>query len=87
MPCVHLPKISPKVDDTLFARAQRLISRADVANLCVAALVVGDGKQIALDCVTQPFSRLEADLAVANPRTAEQALDSFVSQGIPYHYD
>ena len=68
------------VDDKLLNNKKRSISRADVANLCVAALSIGKGKKVALDCITQ--SR-DDDEPV---KTAEAALEMFLQQSKVYDY-
>lgn len=68
------------VNDKLLNNTKRSISRADVANLCVAALSVAKGKKVALDCITQPR---EDDEPV---KTAEEALQLFLEESKVYDY-
>jgi hypothetical protein len=69
------------VDDKLLNYTKRSISRADVANLCVAALTVGKGQKVALDCITQPLTEEGAVV-----KTAEEALELFLSKEQAYNY-
>jgi uncharacterized protein YbjT (DUF2867 family) len=69
------------VDDKLLENKKRSISRGDVADLCIAALTVGRGKKVALDCITRAP---EPDATVK--ATAEVALRDFLKQGKPYDY-
>lgn len=68
------------VDDKLLSNKKRSVSRADVANLCLAALMIGKGKKIALDCITQPR---DDDGPV---KTAEEALEMFLQDRKVYDY-
>ena len=70
------------VDDILLNNTQRSISRADVANLCVAALSVGKGQKVALDAITKPLEEGQE----APSKTAEEALEAFLQQNKTYHY-
>ena len=72
------------VNDNLLKNKKRSISRADVANLCVAALTVGKGKKIALDCITQPR---DDDSDDEEPiKSAEEALEQFLQTSKVYDY-
>ena len=68
------------VNDNLLNEKKRSISRADVANLCVAALSIGKGKKIALDCITRPRNDNEP------VKTAEEALETFLLESKVYDY-
>lgn len=68
------------VNDNLLKNTKRSISRADVANLCVAALSVGKGKKVALDCITQP-SQDEGPV-----KSAAEALEAFLEESKVYDY-
>lgn len=68
------------VDDKLLENKKRSISRGDVANLCVAALTVGKGRSVALDCITQ-----EVEDGATVP-SAEEALQSFLESSPVYDY-
>jgi uncharacterized protein YbjT (DUF2867 family) len=73
------------VNDDLMLQKKRSISREDVANLCVAALVVhsdrgSTGQKVALDCITIPAS------PGTTVRTPEQALRDFLQQSKVYDY-
>lgn len=70
------------VNDKLLERKKRSISRADVANLCVASLSEGEGKKIALDCITQPVGEGGA----TKVRSPEEALKEFCSEAKAYNY-
>ena len=68
------------VDDKLMQKKKRSICREDVAKLCVAALVHGKGQQVSLDCIT---------VAVEDgnkPRTADEALTTFLQEQKTYNY-
>ena len=68
------------VDDKLMERKKRSISREDVANLCVASLVHGQGKKVSFDCIT---------VAVEDgrkPKTAEEAFTAFLKEQKTYNY-
>ena len=69
------------VDDKLLSSSSRSISRADVANLCVAALKIGQGKKFSLDCITK---EPEEGSAIASP---EDALESFLKTKKVYNYN
>ena len=72
------------VNDNLLKNKKRSISRADVANLCVAALSIGKDKKIALDCITQPR---DDDSDEETPiKTAEEALEQFLQESKVYDY-
>lgn len=66
------------VDDKLMERKARSISRADVANLCVAALAVGNGKKVSFDCVTQ---ETEGEI-----KSAEDVLSEYLKAAPVYNY-
>lgn len=68
------------VDDKLMANKKRSISREDVANLCVAALVHGQGKKVSLDCITVAVDEGK------KPRTAEEAFQAFLKEQKAYNY-
>lgn len=68
------------VDDNLLENKKRSISRADVANLCVAALKVCRRKKVSLDCITREPAE------GTNVVTAEEALTEFLSQEKVYDY-
>lgn len=68
------------VDDKLLENKKRSISRADVANLCVAALTLGKGQKIALDCITR---EVEAGLVI---KSADEALSEFLNENKVYNY-
>ena len=70
------------VDDELLKRKKHSISRSGVADMCVAALVKGTGKKVALDCITEP--RAEDDATDAP--SAEEALEAFLKEGKVYDY-
>ena len=74
------------VDDVLFQRTKRSISRADVANLCVAALSVAKDQKVALDCITQPLSE-DNNNKSQQLQTADQALKAFLESGKKYNYE
>lgn len=69
------------VNDVLLENKKRSISRADVANLCVASLSVARGKKIAFDCITQEGKEGE------EIPSAEKALADFLAEGKVYNYD
>lgn len=71
------------VNDKLLERKKRSINRSDVAKLCVAALVEGEGKKIALDCITQPVGEGEA----ARVRSPEEAFKEFIAEAKEYDYN
>ena len=62
------------VDDKLIDRKKRSISRADVANLCIAALTVGKGQNVSLDCITRETTEGE------KVKSAEDALLDFLKE-------
>jgi hypothetical protein len=70
------------VDDELMMNKKRSISRADVAELCVAALTVGQkyDYSVSLDCITQPT---EEGMA---PKSAEEVLEAFLKTGKTANY-
>lgn len=71
------------VNDKLLKNKKRSISRADVASLCVAALLVGKGKNIALDCISQPRDDDDSEEPI---KTAEEALELFLQESKVYDY-
>ena len=73
------------VNDSLLKNKKRSISRGDVANLCVAALSIGKGKKIALDCITQPRDN-DNDESQEPIKTAEDALEEFLQESKVYNY-
>ncbi len=91
------------VDDVLLQETKRSISRADVANLCVAALVVGKNKRVSFDCITQPVIQSTtirdddstnnnapsntATTTTTTPKTAEQVLAAFLQTGRTTNYE
>lgn len=75
------------VNDNLLKNKKRSISRGDVANLCVAALSIGKGKRIALDCITQPRDYDDDDDESQEPiKTAEEVLEEFLQESKVYNY-
>ena len=62
------------VDDKLIDRKKRSISRSDVANLCIAALTVGKGRNVSLDCITRETAEGE------KVKSAEEALLDFFKE-------
>jgi uncharacterized protein YbjT (DUF2867 family) len=66
------------VDDSLMQRKSRSISRADVANLCVAALSVAKGRKVSLDCITQPTE--------GTTKSAEESLSEYLQSAKVYNY-
>lgn len=71
------------VNDKLLQNKKRSISREDVANLCVAALVLGRGHKLSFDCITAaPPEGGSTDKI----RTAEEALADFMKQAKKYDY-
>lgn len=62
-------------DDKLTSCQEKSIARADVANLCAAALTVGMAKNVSLDCI----SRVSDDGSL--PLSAEDALKAFITEG------
>lgn len=63
------------VDDELLKNEKRSISRADVANLCIAALTEGRGKKVSFDCITRETAE------GTKVQSAKEALSSFLSTG------
>jgi hypothetical protein len=53
-----------------------------VAELCIAALAKESEKKIAFDCITQARDTGGS----TSFRTAEEALEAFLKQGIKYNY-
>lgn len=69
------------VDDKLLKNEKRSISRADVANLCVAALEVGkDGQSVSLDCIA---TDVEEGTEI---KSATAALEEFLSKEMTCDY-
>ncbi len=68
------------VDDKLIERKKRSISRADVANLCIAALTVGNRKGVSFDCVTEEANEGET------VKSAEDALKEFLKENKTANY-
>ena len=68
------------VDDKLMKNKKRSISREDVANLCVAALLQGQGEKVALDCITVAVDDGK------KPKTAEEAFTAFLEEQKTYNY-
>lgn len=68
------------VDDKLIDSKKRSISRADVANLCVAALTVGKDQSVSFDCITRPVKEGQPVLS------AEEALLAFLKLGKTANY-
>jgi hypothetical protein len=68
------------VDDKLIERKKRSISRADVANLCIAALTLGNKRSVSFDCITTEGSEGET------VRSAEEALRDFLSKNKTANY-
>lgn len=68
------------VDDVLMSNKKRSISRADVANLCVAALSVGKAKKVSFDCITRPVEGSKP------PTSAEEVLTEFLKTGKTTNY-
>jgi uncharacterized protein YbjT (DUF2867 family) len=68
------------IDDILLKNKKRSISRADVANLCVAALGLESPTQISLDCITRPVDSKE------NVHSADEALADFLKEAKIYNY-
>lgn len=69
------------VDDNLLKREKRSISRTDVANLCIAAIMVGKGKNVSFDCITNPVEE------GGKVKTAEEALTEFLAMGKTANYN
>mmetsp|Transcript_16605 Transcript_16605/g.30206 ORF Transcript_16605/g.30206 Transcript_16605/m.30206 type:complete len:335 (-) Transcript_16605:66-1070(-) len=70
------------VDDKLLKNEKRSISRGDVANLCVAALTVGHGRDVSFDCI----SREVEDGIGPVPPTAEKVFTDFLAEGKTTNY-
>jgi len=69
------------VDDKLIKNEKRSISRADVANLCVAALEVGrDGQSVSFDCIA---TEVEQGTKI---NSANESLEEFLAKEIAYDY-
>jgi len=69
------------VNDKLMTNQKRSISRADVANLCVAALTVGaNGESVSFDCITRPVKEGQ------RVPSAEEALSAFLKLGVTTNY-
>lgn len=69
------------VDDKLIKNEKRLISRADVANLCVAAMEVGkEGQSVSFDCIA---SEVEEGTEI---KSATEALEEFLAKELTCDY-
>ena len=68
------------VDDKLLENKKRSISRADVANLCLAALTVGKDRSVSFDCITKETSEGET------VKSAEDALSDFMKENKTANY-
>lgn len=69
------------VDDKLIKNEKRSISRADVANLCVAALEVGkEGQSVSFDCIA---SEVEEGTEI---KSATEALEEFLAKELTCDY-
>ncbi len=68
------------VDDKLIERKKRSISRADVANLCLAALTLGNKRSVSFDCITAEKSEGET------VKSAEEALKDFLEENKTANY-
>lgn len=62
------------VDDKFMSMKHRSISRADVTNLCLAALSVGKDKKISFDCITKAVE------AGTIPSSATEVLTNFLKE-------
>ena len=69
------------VDDKLLENEKRSISRADVANLCIAALTEGRGKHVSFDCIAKEVGE------GATVQSAKESLSSFLDTGKTANYD
>jgi len=70
----EIEEIVLDVDDKLMKSEKRSIARADVANLCAAALTVGSDKNISVDCI----SRVSDGSSL--PKSAEEVLKEFIAE-------
>jgi hypothetical protein len=71
------------VDDNLYKTHTRTsISRENVADLCVAALSVGKGRNVSFDCITQASSLEDG---VPSP-SAEEAFSEFLDRSTTSNY-
>ena len=69
------------VDDKLIQNEKRSISRADVANICVAALEVGkEGQSVSFDCIA---SEVEEGAEI---KSATAALEEFLAKEVSCDY-
>jgi len=69
------------VDDKLIKNEKRSISRADVANLCVAAMEVGkEGQSVSFDCIA---SEVEEGTEI---KSATEALEEFLAKELTCDY-
>ena len=69
------------VDDKLIQNEKRSISRADVANLCVASLEVGkEGHSVSFDCIA---SEVEEGAEI---KSATAALEEFLAKEVTCDY-
>ena len=70
------------VDDKLMRNEKKSISRADVANLCIAALTESGSKSVSFDCIgRQPEEGEEGSV-----KSAEEALRAFLDSGATCNY-
>eukprot|EP00549_Striatella_unipunctata_P025265 CAMPEP_0118694818 /NCGR_PEP_ID=MMETSP0800-20121206/12781_1 /TAXON_ID=210618 ORGANISM="Striatella unipunctata, Strain CCMP2910" /NCGR_SAMPLE_ID=MMETSP0800 /ASSEMBLY_ACC=CAM_ASM_000638 /LENGTH=250 /DNA_ID=CAMNT_0006593419 /DNA_START=548 /DNA_END=1300 /DNA_ORIENTATION=- len=75
------------VDDALLQRKPRSISRADVAQLAVAALSVADQNNVSFDCITTAAAAAEEeDSSSTTPKSAEEVLEDFLKLGKTANY-
>jgi hypothetical protein len=68
------------VDDKLMQNEKKSISRADVANLCIAALTESGRKSVSFDCISR---QLEGEGSV---KSAEETLKAFLEKGETCNY-
>jgi len=69
------------VDDNLINREKRSISRSDVANLCVAALMRGEGNNVSFDAIAAPVEE------GATVKDADTTLSEFLATCKTANYD
>lgn len=67
------------VDDVLLKREKKSIARADVANLCIAALTVSGDKSVSIDCIGKEVDEDVADSVVV--KCAEDTFKDFLKTG------
>jgi hypothetical protein len=67
------------VDDALMKCEKKSISRADVANLCIAALTESGDRSVSFDCIARQVGEITADDSVAATAAAGLAVDTFRS--------